>query len=188
MRVDVASATRPYPGERACGDAAVARSCADATLFGIVDALGHGPQAAEVAARAVAYLDAVDLGWPLARIVDGLHVALTHTRGAASGLCIVHGNHLELSTVGNVEVRSLGTRVGVLATPGVLGRRLRSLRTAEFRIEPGDRVVLFSDGISARVAVEDTRGLAPEAACRHILAGFARSSDDASVIVADFTS
>jgi negative regulator of sigma-B (phosphoserine phosphatase) len=166
----------------------VARSDEHATLFGIVDALGHGVAAAEVADRAALYLDRVDLRWSIARIVTGLHDALSHTRGAASTLCIVHGDRIELSTVGNVEVRSLGTPVGVVATPGVLGRRLRSLRTAEFRVEPGDRVVVFSDGISARIDVEDTRGLAPDQACRIILAGFARRSDDASVVVADFTS
>lgn len=185
MTVQVAHALRPCPGEVVSGDAVVFRSSGPNTVFGVIDALGHGPVAAKVARMALSFLDQVDLALPMREMVEGLHRALTHTRGAASGLCVARCDMVELSIVGNVTVRSLGTRVGVLASPGILGRHVRKLRCHRAHLRPGDRLVVFSDGLS-RVELEPIRRLEPAQACENLLRNHARSSDDASVVVADF--
>ena len=47
------------------------------------------------------------------------------------------------------------------------------------------RIVLFSDGISSRVPVDDVRSLAPPAACDALMQKYRRKEDDATVLVAD---
>lgn len=187
MILDVAHAYRPCPGHTVSGDATVARTEGASTLFGVIDALGHGLGAAEVADKAVAFLQTVDLERPFGEIVEALHDALSHTRGAASALCRVRNGMLELSIVGNVVIRSVGTRVGVIASPGILGRRVRKFRYSRSRMRPGDRLVVYSDGLS-RVDLEPVRRLPATEACDDLLRNHARPSDDASVVVADFLS
>lgn len=186
MRVQVAQAVRPCPGFSVSGDTTVIRDSGSATLFGIVDVLGHGPQAATIADDAAAFLRKVDLAQSIARIIDGLHGALQRTRGAAAGLCLTRGTAAEVAVVGNIEVRSLGTRVGVIASPGIVGRRIRKLRAFSFSMRSGDRVALYSDGLS-HVDLESTRGLGTARACHHLLHDYAIASDDASVVIADFS-
>jgi len=49
----------PKSGESTNGDAVVVRTVASATLVAVIDALGHGPSAAEAAAVAVGYLEEI---------------------------------------------------------------------------------------------------------------------------------
>lgn len=183
--MEIGFAQRPCPGFTVSGDAVVVREEEKAALFGVVDALGHGPKAAEVARVALEYLEQVELQESVASIIEGLHEALRHTRGAAAGLCLARSGYAELSIVGNVEIHSVGTKVGVVASPGILGRKVRALRTSRTRLRSGDRIAVFSDGLS-RVDLHAVRRLCPSTASRDLLRVHARPSDDASIVVADF--
>ena len=185
MRVQVDHAMQPCLGFAASGDAPVMRSEKSATLFGVVDVLGHGPKAAEVAEIARRCLADVPLDESVASIVERLHVALQRTRGAAAGLCVVRSGEVEIAVVGNVEVRGLGTRIGVVASPGIVGRRLRKLRSFRFEMRVGDRVAVYSDGL-VNVDLESTRRLSTAAASTSLLRAHALPTDDATVVVADF--
>lgn len=186
MTLDVASALRPCPGYLVSGDAVVVRVCEAVTVFGVIDALGHGPLAAEVADRATTYLDQVDIEWPLERIVDGLHEALARSRGAASALCRADADRMvDVCVVGNVEVRSVGSPISVVASPGILGRRVRLFRYHRSQMRVGDRVVVYSDGLS-RVTLDSIRNLPPSEACTSLLERHGRQLDDAAVVIADF--
>jgi hypothetical protein len=48
-----------------------------------------------------------------------------------------------------------------------------------------DRLVLFSDGISSRMSVDETHDLSPEQARQLIIDRHRRNHDDATVLVAD---
>lgn len=184
MNLAIAHLTAPAQGEVESGDAVVVRREPDATLLAVIDALGHGPEAAKVATRAVEHLGRAPLG-PAAAIMTGLHDALRGTRGAAASLCVVRRDRLDGCGVGNVEVRVTTAPIAALLTPGILGHQIRSLRTFEGRLRPGDRVVCFSDGISSRVALADLQGLTPRAACDLVMQRHRRGHDDASVLIAD---
>jgi len=186
MRVNAAHAIRPCTGFTRSGDATIFETRGSKTLFGIIDVLGHGPNAASVADTASAHLGAADLSHSLPSIVDALHKALVHTRGAAAGLCLVNNTAVEMAVVGNIEMRSLGTRIGIIATPGIVGRRIRRLRSYRFEMKPGDRIVVFSDGLSNALDVQSIRALDAEQACAQLIANYAVPQDDASVVVADF--
>ena len=81
-----AIASRPRPGEHVCGDQSIAVGIdASAALFGVLDGLGHGPEAARAAMAAVEALrDA--RGERLEVLVQLCHRVLSGTRGAAMTL------------------------------------------------------------------------------------------------------
>ncbi|MEM6290369.1 MAG: SpoIIE family protein phosphatase [Myxococcota bacterium] len=185
MRVQAAHSLRPCPGFTASGDVVITRQEGARALLAVIDALGHGPEAAIVAAMAEAYLSAVCLDDGVEDWLHGLHDALAGSRGAAAGLARIDDGALSLSIVGNIAVRSCGTRVGVVASPGIVGRRMRRIRRDDFEMRGGDRVALFSDGLR-RVELGPTRALAPDDACARLLEEFGVRIDDASILLADF--
>lgn len=185
MRLSTAQRTRPYPGFSCSGDLVVVREAPRCTMLAVIDVLGHGPEAAEVAAVAGAYLSTADLDADVEAWMQGLHEALACTRGAAAGLGRAESGTLELTIVGNIEVRCSGTRVGVIATPGIVGRRMRRLRSFSFPMRSGDRVAIHSDGLR-RLDLARARGLSLECACEHLMHEFAVAVDDASLLLTDF--
>lgn len=185
MRLTTAQRMRPYPGFSSSGDLVVVRSAPACTMLAVVDVLGHGPDAAEVAARAGDYLASADLDADVEAWMHGLHDALARTRGAAVGLGRANGAALQLTIVGNIEVRCSGTRVGVIATPGIVGRRMRRLRSFSFPMRAGDRLAMHSDGLR-RLDLETTRELSLEPACDRLMDEHAVAVDDASLLLTDF--
>ncbi|MBJ6760516.1 SpoIIE family protein phosphatase [Myxococcaceae bacterium JPH2] len=185
MRWSAAHRSRPRQGETANGDSALIREDGGHTLLAVVDALGHGPLAADAAQAALRCLEQVSLTAGLASVLESLHQALRGGRGAAAMLALYDGRTLRCGGVGNVELRALGTKIPVLPTPGILGQHVRAVREAEVTPALGDRLVLFSDGVSSRLELDMTRGLTPEAACALLLERYGRETDDATVLVAD---
>ncbi|WP_163997057.1 SpoIIE family protein phosphatase [Pyxidicoccus caerfyrddinensis] len=185
MRLAVSHHSRPKPGEVRNGDMALVRSQGEHTLLAVVDALGHGPVAAAVAADAARCLESQPLDAGVEPLLDAVHSALRHSRGAAIMLGLFDGKTIHCGGVGNVELRTRGTRVPVVPTPGILGQSIRSLRTASAALSPGDRLVLFSDGLSYRLDLEYARKLPPNEACLLLMERYARPSDDATVMVVD---
>jgi phosphoserine phosphatase RsbX len=175
---------RPASGESLSGDAVLVRHDADASMIAVIDVLGHGPEAAMVAAMALRHLGAAPIGRASA-LMASLHDALRGTRGAAASICVVRGLKIDGCGVGNVEIRVLGTSMGVLLTPGIVGQRLHRLREFDGTLAAGDRLVLFSDGISAQVPLAATRAQTPSTACAEIMERYRRSYDDATILVAD---
>jgi len=185
MRLTTAQRMRPYPGFTSSGDLVVVRQAASCTMLAVIDVLGHGPDAAEVAVRAGEYLRSADLNADVEAWMQGLHEALARTRGAAAGLGRAEAGALEVAVVGNIEVRCCGTRVGVIATPGIVGRRMRRLRSFSFPMRGGDRLAMHSDGLR-HVDLAATRELSVEPACDHLMHEFAVAIDDASLLLTDF--
>jgi phosphoserine phosphatase RsbX len=175
----------PKVGESVNGDAVVIRHDGDHTLIAVIDALGHGPGAALAAQVAIEALADVQLTNGVQSVIDKVHDKLHGTRGAAAMVCIWDGARIRGCAVGNVELRSRGTRVPVMLTPGILGARVRSYRLFESPLVPADRIVIFSDGISSHLSLDETQRMSPSEACRTIMDRYRRSHDDATVLVAD---
>jgi phosphoserine phosphatase RsbX len=179
--------TRPKAGESICGDAAVVRGLGPSrTLFALIDVLGHGPVAAEVAALAVATLHTCDASSGVPEIVATLGAALRGGRGAAALIGLIDEGEVRACIIGNIELRvSRSGAVAVVHSPGVLGVSVRKLHVFEGRVRPGDRLLAFSDGIAGAVGTADFEGLSPEAACERALEKFGSFEDDAAVLVLD---
>jgi negative regulator of sigma-B (phosphoserine phosphatase) len=175
----------PKAGERVSGDAAVFRVEDDTVLFAVIDALGHGPHAAEVADAGVAYLREVPLDQTPAAWMQGLHQTLARSRGAAAMVCRWRAGKLEGCGVGNVELTAIRARIPVVLTPGIVGTSIRTLRPFEGPAGPGSRFVVYSDGISARFSNEQIGLLKREEACSLVMEKHRRAHDDATVMVVD---
>jgi len=185
MRMVVEHRSRPCPGEQASGDAILVRHSGKRTLVAVVDALGHGPEAAKVSAAAVASMEGAPLDQGVESILTRLHTALRGSRGAAAMLCLLHEGNVEGAGVGNVDLRSVGTRLPVRLSAGILGSRWPRLHVFTGVVQPGHRLIFFSDGISQRFSTEVLRGRSAQEAAIHLLQHHASPIDDATVLVAD---
>lgn len=185
MRLTTSHLCRPKLGEQRNGDAVVVRTTPTHTLLAVVDALGHGLHAADVANKAVDFLHSVAVELDVRRILTGLHHELRDTRGAAAMVCLIHGDRLEGCGVGNVELRIAGSNVPIVLSPGVLGTNVRQFRVFHGQLHPRSRMVLFSDGISARFSIDSLRNISPAEACNYLLSEHGREHDDATALVAD---
>ena len=189
--VEWCAAGRPMPGEERSGDDAVVVADEGRALVAAIDGVGHGPLAHEAAEVAVATLrrDPWDDVEMLAR---RCHEALRATRGAAVGLAAFRGaGTVTWLGVGNITGRLVSG--GGLSAPagqwlgsmsGFAGDdELPPLRPATIPVRRGDVLILATDGIDAAFADDIVvTGTCEEIAYR-VLGDFARTTDDALVVV-----
>lgn len=186
MKLTWAHRTAPCHGEVENGDAVFAATLHDgAAVLAVIDGLGHGPNAARAAAAAVEALASATSRHDAVAIVEALHGSLRGTRGAAATVCTLRAGHLVACGVGNVALRTRGTQVPFVLSPGILGGQVRAFRRVEARLASGDRLLLHSDGISARFSLEDVARLGAEEACTAIFERHWRANDDGTVLVVD---
>lgn len=183
----IAFLTRPCEHERENGDAVVVLRNNGHVLLAVIDALGHGPLAAQVARVAVRALEEHGAEHTALGAVQMLHSALDGMRGAAALVCTVSGGRIEACGVGNVEMRVRGAKVPIMLSPGILGSHVRRFRSFSAILDVPTRLVIYSDGISARFSFDELDTLSPSAACERLFGTRARAHDDASVLVADLS-
>jgi hypothetical protein len=92
---------------------------------------------------------------------------------------------LQFAGVGNIAFGARSTSsVSAFSTAGILGRRIRTIRTWEAPLSPGDGLVLHTDGISPRFALGDLPWSTPSAAIADlILRSGGKRGDDATCVV-----
>ena len=149
----------------------------------LVDALGHGPKAAEAAGLALAELDELPGEIPVERALDRLHQRLRGSRGAAALLAWFDREGMTVGGVGNIELRSLGERdLSYVPASGVLGGRMRKPRANRIALQPGDRLLVHTDGIARRTPFSSLVGLEPARLCTTLLEQHSHAHDDATLI------
>ena len=183
-------ATRCRRGEETSGDLAVVQLLPDGALVAAIDGLGHGGAAAR-AARTAGQVVRERPSEDLVLLVERCHSALRDTRGAAISLAFVSPAEGTMSWlgVGNVEGRVVSgdpsaTRLkGSLALrSGIPGHELPTVRTSTIDVQPGDVLVLATDGIETAFGDSlDTSG-PTQAITDRILAAHWKRSDDALVV------
>jgi phosphoserine phosphatase RsbX len=185
-----AVAEQRMAGEQESGDGLLVTTRRDGTLFAVVDGLGHGVEAAVAARTAMATLEShVDEDLPA--LVDRCHRALRGTRGAVMALGVLgDGGSLRWTGVGNVEavvVRSDGTaREHAVLLGGVLGMQVPGVRVTRLALDPGDEMILATDGVS-RNFIDGLVVGPPARTAQRILERHATGRDDALVLVVRYT-
>ena len=187
--LDRGVAGAPHAGEQRSGDLAVFVPTAAGALVGLIDGLGHGPEAADAAERCAdvvrqhAETEAQEL-------LQACHEALVQTRGVVMTVAWFDLEHARLSWagVGNVDARLVrqgpGLREDVaLVFGGVLGYRMPNVRTASMPLERGDLLVMITDGIDSAISPGLAGGGAAQTMADRIFAMHGRGSDDALVVV-----
>jgi serine phosphatase RsbU (regulator of sigma subunit) len=185
----ISAASRPYPGEVENGDAWQVDWHANSCRIAVVDGLGHGSQAAAAARAAChALAERPELSPP-----QGLrlcHDALASTRGAAISIASIEldTSRLVYSGVGNVDAHLWqgGRQERLVGYRGIVGRTLPTLRDFSFSLQPEWVLLIHTDGVSGRFRVETLFAellTNPQQLAQHILEGWGRKTDDATVVV-----
>jgi phosphoserine phosphatase RsbX len=195
--LDIGVAHRMLAGERKSGDAWVSAAFDGGILIGVIDGLGHGEEAAHPAELACATLRA-DPGADVVTLINSCHAALRDTRGAVMTLVQLHPPSPTMTwvAVGNVDGRLIRRRLRddgshhsevVLLKGGVVGYRLPALSPRTHPVEPGDTLMLATDGVRPMALEEHFREpLSAQAHADSLLAAYGLETDDSLVLVARY--
>src|SRR5690606_9986520 len=148
--------------------------------------LGHGPHAAQAASAFCRYVEE-HASMPLEDLLIGAGERLAATRGAAAARLRTDGGAGEpgLSGGGHGALKARArTAMPMFCSAGILGRRVRRLRSFRFPVSPGDVIVLHSDGVASGFDLAAFRDLAPEEMACRIVEAHKKSFDDATCAVA----
>jgi serine phosphatase RsbU (regulator of sigma subunit) len=180
--------SRPHPAYEVNGDAHMVERRDNFILVSIVDGLGHGPDAAKASRRAIEVLAGNDWG-NVADLLRKCHYALQPTRGAAMALARIDLNQARLTYcgVGNIEARLIGrTSSRPISYNGIVGSILPHFQVFEYSFQPGDLVLMHSDGISARFDLKQYPHVTTQPVqllAEAIARDWARPHDDATIII-----
>lgn len=182
---------QPFKGETVNGDGAFVRRRTTGVDVIAIDALGHGEEARDATKAAIdAARKALD-GGPEA-VLHECHAAIRGTRGVAMTIAAFDdGGDVTLAGVGNVMAYVVGPQAasrftgsaGFVGSPGPL----RKITIERLHVTPFDAVLLFSDGVTSGMSLEDDLAFlreAPVVIAQRTLERFARGNDDAIVVVA----
>jgi negative regulator of sigma-B (phosphoserine phosphatase) len=181
------SLIRPCHGEYLSGDAVVVRPLEQGLFVAIVDVLGHGPEANELTHVIDAYLARYGSA-DVSGLMTRLHQHLKGTRGAAVGLCAIDAaaGRVDYAGIGNTVMRRFGeVETRLVSQDGVLGQNMRTPLHQTLQLNPGDLIVLYTDGVSDRFTSDDYPGVlrhAPKEVASNIVQRFGKNHDDAACI------
>lgn len=169
------------------GDLIFIKETDNELYFGIIDALGHGAEAYEVAKLALEYLKQNCTTDPASDIMQ-VHLLLQQTRGAVIGLCTLNKKNCELKTcgVGNITTRVLGSdSKKIFYRDGIAGYSLPSMTNQIIQIYTGDIILLYSDGVKENfdlIEVPDITRKSSEDISKILMNNYSKKNDDASIL------
>jgi negative regulator of sigma-B (phosphoserine phosphatase) len=191
-----AMAARPFPGEATSGDRHLALPPPAGPLLAVIDGLGHGPEAAEVAELAVVAFCSVPASASVEDRIDAGDRGLSGTRGAVAALAGIDSpGELVWAGVGNVEVvllrpgadGRLTPACALVSSPGILGMRPWVRRVTRCQLRGGDLLLMATDGIAPAHVGDVSFGDDLEAVVERVVRTCARDSDDALMLAARYT-
>jgi anti-sigma regulatory factor (Ser/Thr protein kinase) len=189
--IQVGSYLRPHRSEIQSGDLIVLRDIGEDVLVVVLDALGHGPNAARIAQLAHDALLELSGTIDVLGVLELIDTALRGTDGAAACAAITESvdRAISFASVGNVRARLFGTNAARIAwTEGTLGLRSNRPRVSRYRLGD-DTFVSYTDGVGDRFEQAEYPGIltdAPDQAAERIVKNFGRDYDDAACAVVRF--
>ncbi|BES70120.1 hypothetical protein RE428_11380 [Marinobacter nanhaiticus D15-8W] len=190
LHLDYALATQSHIDEDAdvCGDTGLIKNTDEGVFLALIDGLGHGPDADEIARQARSYLEHAYRKASLVDIIQGLHQSLRRTKGAVVALCRINTSSGELNYagVGNISAKLYAPNpITFVPREGIVGDVMSSPREETLILSPGMVLILHSDGLPAH---KDFSGaLSSERSAQAIAEGllfeYGKDDDDVSCIV-----
>jgi negative regulator of sigma-B (phosphoserine phosphatase) len=180
-----------HEGEGRSGDVAAFAPTSRGGVVAVIDGLGHGDAAADAAEAAAAVILEHSDDEPQA-LLERCHQELRRTRGAVITLAWfdLEARTMTWTGVGNVEARLVKAGDGEdarhdspVVLGGVVGYNLPQARLATMPFEPGDAVVLATDGVAADYSQTLSSGVAAQELAERVLERHGKGSDDAMVVV-----
>lgn len=171
------------------GDAFVLKRWGTHALVGVIDGVGHGESAHQVAQTTRQYLES-HFEQPQADLFRGVTRVCRATRGVVMALARFDWaqSKLTFAATGNVEARVFGSPVPMnfIIRRGIVGVNAPNPVITEHRWEPQYAMVLHSDGLKAHWRWEDFPDFAEASAqvvAQRLVMTLARADDDATVVV-----
>ena len=190
---ELAGLVLPRAGEVACGDAWSHADDAEGRTVFVVDGLGHGMDAARAANEAVAQFQRSRHQQP-DEIVQSVHGAIRHTRGAAVGVARIQwaSATIRFAGVGNIASTFVPQAPGqpvrrMVSHNGIVGHNARKIQSFDYPCGDG-LLVMHSDGIGTSWNLATYPGLLrahPLLVAGVLYRDFARGRDDATAVVVD---
>ncbi len=185
--MQIAIVKRPLE-EPYCGDQARYWETNGKTVLCMIDGLGHG-RGAEQAAMAA--LDFVERHYyePLLEVFAACDKAMHNTRGVAMGIAVADPatGTLTYAGIGNTRAMVVGRKTVRLSSHyGILGAGYRTLKTEAVPLDPGDLVIMYTDGIGELIDLsnyDETLRADAGRLAETILQDWRRETDDAGVLV-----
>lgn len=177
---------RPMPGEKAAGDVCCITGCEVRLQVTLVDVLGHGREAAELAGQVLDWLKARPLTEP-ACLLREMHRQFRGSRGMVAASALLDEEGLTCGAVGNIFVRIAGRHARQhVSRDGVIGYIVAEPRQARHPFTEGDLLIMHSDGLSSYFGDEALAGM-DERSCEEVvdllMRQYAKETDDASCAV-----
>lgn len=194
--VECGIAELALPGQVQSGDQYVVSQFPNGVLVAVLDGLGHGAEAAEAALLACAVLNAHPQESVIS-LIQRCHLSLRGTRGAVVALASINTQEATMAWLGVGDVEGILLRAdpraspayeSLLLRPGLVGHQLPRLIASLVPLEPGDSLLLLTDGIGPIGDWLDRLPAirSPQSMADQILASSARGTDDALVVVARY--
>lgn len=190
LPISWAVAHRALPGQSVSGDLHLVAPHDHGLLCAVVDGIGHGPEAKHAAEIAVETLR--NHRWDSVHsLVNRCHAALNYTRGVVLTLVSLNAadHTITWCGVGNVEgllfranPRTQPPHESVLLRGGLVGAQLPVLYANVVPINPGDLLVLASDGIRPDFEQDVILKTTPQRIADSILQKYFKGTDDAMVL------
>lgn len=185
----IAIAGKALKGQTVSGDTAAVVEFSDGILVAAIDGLGHGSDAAEASRRAAEALNTC-ANQVVTSVIKQCHEQLQNTRGVVMSIASFNAieNTMTWLAVGNVEAHLLRADFSrrekpfILMRGGVVGYSLPLLRPETLTVNPGDTLVMATDGIRSGFTHDLDPRASPQEITDKIMAYFAKDTDDAMVI------
>ena len=191
--MDYGMAKRAFRDAPFIGDAGLIRALDGQVFLSVIDVLGHGEPAHQLAQVCVAYLDK-HCRWAPAALMNGLHKHILGSRGVVASIGHVDEKTgiFKYSSVGDTTVRKIGAQnASGVSEPGIVGYRMRTPQERTMLLTDGDLLLLYTDGISSHFELPEELSphtAAAETAARAVVARFGKPSDDALCIALRYRS
>ena len=121
-------------------------------------------------------------------IMQSLNSALTGTLGAAIALLRIkkETNEAIFTGIGNIRGHIIPNQErtrGFISLPGIVGYNLASIKSFYYSLQPGDFVILASDGLKSSFTMNETNYCDASLLAGLIYRDFNRGNDDTTVVV-----
>jgi serine phosphatase RsbU (regulator of sigma subunit) len=188
-------AKHAHDGQSESGDLHMVYCNQHGVLIAVIDGIGHGEEAAEVA-RIAATLLRSSVDEPVISLVELCHDKLKGTRGVVMSLAFVSPEQKMMTWIGVGNVQGVLVRAdtqkgnpqeSLLLRAGVVGSKLPFLQASVLPVSLGDTIVFATDGIQSDFSAGLSAKENPQRAADRILTKFRSNNDDALVLVARLT-